>query len=261
MKDRTKGRKRGRDPKEPLWVCGVNPVREALSSPGMLMEEILLARSDALSREISEMGAKRSISVRFASKDDLTRTMGHPHHQGVAARMEKYPYGSLETFLKLPPHEREPLVVLDSIQDPQNLGALIRSACFLGARAMVIPADRSAGVTASVMKVAAGGASYLPIIQVVNLARALEQLKEGGLWVMGMTLKESQVIYEVDLTVPLALVVGNEHRGIRPLILEKCDLLVAIPPRGPMESLNAAAAGAVALAEVQRQRLTGFSKV
>ncbi len=260
MKDKRKSSKTGKEQREQLWICGVNPVREALNSPGMSMEEILLARSDALAREISEMGAKRSIPVHFQGKDHLTRTVGHAHHQGVAARMEKFPYGSLEGFLHSPSQEREPLVILDSIQDPQNLGALIRSACFLGAKGIVIPTDRSAGVTAAAMKVAAGGASYLPVLQVVNLARALEQLKEAGLWVMGMTLAPSQMIYQVDLTVPLALVVGNEHRGIRPLVLKKCDLLVNIPPQGPLESLNAAAAGTIALAEVQRQRLMGFSK-
>ncbi len=244
----------GRGSAEPLWICGVNSVREALRSPGMHIEEIVLARSDAVGQELAALGKQRSIPVHYENKEVLLKKVGHSHHQGAAARMDEFPYTSLDVLLERPPAEREPLLVLDSIQDPQNLGALIRSACFLGTKGVVIPKDRSAGVTASVLKVAAGGASYLPIVQVVNLARTLDQMKEAGLWILGMTGAGSQTLYEADLTVPLALVVGNEHTGIRRLVLKHCDLLVAIPRQGPLESLNAAAAGTIALAEVQRQR-------
>ncbi len=245
--------------REQLWICGVNPVREALRSPAMQIEEILLARNDAPGREIIDLADPRSIPVSMRAGDELEKATGHSHHQGVAARMDQYPYVSLESLLDLPPLDREPLVVLDSIQDPQNLGALVRSACFLGAKGVVIPKDRSAGVTSTVIKVAAGGASYIPIAQTVNLARALDRMKESGLWIVGLAADAPRTLYEEDLGVPLAMIVGNEHAGIRPLLLKKCDFLVSIPRKGPLESLNAAAAGTIALAEIQRQRITRSS--
>jgi 23S rRNA (guanosine2251-2'-O)-methyltransferase len=159
----------------------------------------------------------------------------------------------MESMLEAPP--REPLIVLDCIQDPQNLGALLRSACFLGAKGIVLPADRSARVTAAVVKVAAGATSYLPIAQTTNLARALDAMKASGLWIVGLDVGGTQSIYEADLTLPLGLVVGNEQKGMRPLVRKHCDFLVQIPALGTIQSLNAATAGAVALAEVQRQRL------
>lgn len=221
----------------------------------MQIDEVLLARNDTLSLEIIELAERRSIPINVTARNELTKKTGYSHHQGVAARMSEYPYVTLESILELPLRDREPLLVLDSIQDPQNLGAIIRGACFLGAKGVLIPKDRSAGVTSAVMKVAAGGASYVPIAQTVNLARALDQMKESGLWVMGLTANASKTIYEENLGVPLAMIIGNEHTGIRPLLLKKCDFLVGIPREGPLESLNAAAAGAIAMAEIQRQRV------
>jgi 23S rRNA (guanosine2251-2'-O)-methyltransferase len=180
--------------------------------------------------------------------------LGHSHHQGIAALAAHFPTLGLEALLERPAAEREPLLVLDSIQDPQNLGAIIRSGCFLGAKAVVLPRDRAAQVTAPVVKIAAGGTSHVPIVQVTNLVRALETLKESGLWVAGLEVKGASSLYDADLTMPLALVVGNEQKGLRPLVRKQCDLLLTIPASGPLDSLNAATAGAVALSEVQRQR-------
>ncbi len=158
--------------------------------------------------------------------------------------------------MERPLEDRQPVLILDSIQDPQNLGALIRSACFLGARGIILPKDRSAKITSTVIKVASGATVYLPVIQVVNLAQALDHLKGSGLWIAGLDVEAEQSLYEVDLSVPLGLVVGNEQKGLRPLTRKHCDFLVHIPAGGPLQSLNAATAGAIALAEVQRQRLT-----
>jgi 23S rRNA (guanosine2251-2'-O)-methyltransferase len=144
---------------------------------------------------------------------------------------------------------------LDSIQDPQNLGAILRSACFLGAKGVVIPMDRSAPVTAAVIKIAAGATSYIPVARVTNLVRTLKQLKKAGYWVAGLEVASEKTIYEADLAEPLCLVIGNEQKGIRPLVKSECDLLVRIPATGPLQSLNAAAAAAIGLAEVQRRRL------
>lgn len=234
-------------------------MREALRGGSRHMRDMLLARSDAIGEELGQYAQRLNIPLSREGKDALTLKLGHGHHQGVALRMDEYPYASLEELLQRPQAQREPLVVLDSIQDPQNVGAIIRSACFLGAKGIVLPKDRSASITSSAIKVAAGATAYLPIAQVTNLARALDRMKEAGLWIVGLAVEGSQVLYDVDLTCPLALVVGNEHKGIRPLILKTCDMLVNIPAHGALQSLNAAAAGTIALAEIQRQRIRSAS--
>jgi 23S rRNA (guanosine2251-2'-O)-methyltransferase len=244
------------DKTDQLWICGINPVREALQGDIAVLETLLLARRPDDDRAIAiERDARAArIPIQHLDRETLTELVGHAHHQGVALRCQGFPYADADTFLKHNAEELSPLVVLDSIQDPQNLGAILRSACFLGARGVILPKDRAAAVTSTVLKVAAGAASHLPIARVTNLVRTLETLKEAGLWVVGLELKSGHSLYDADLTVPLALVVGNEHKGLRPLVREHCDLLLHIPAHGALQSLNAATAAAIALAEIQRQR-------
>jgi 23S rRNA (guanosine2251-2'-O)-methyltransferase len=229
-------------------------VKEALRGGDLVIHEMVVARDDKRVRELQELAKQRRLAFRLETRDYLSNLLGHTHHQGVALRTEEYPYTDFESLLTRPMPDRDPLVILDCVQDPQNLGALIRSACFLGGRAVIIPKDRAARVTTTVIRVSAGAVSYTPVVQVTNLARALEQLKEAGHWILGLDVEGSHSLYEADLSVPLGLVIGNEQKGLRPLTRKLCDLLVRIPAHGPMESLNAAASGAVALAEVQRQR-------
>jgi 23S rRNA (guanosine2251-2'-O)-methyltransferase len=152
------------------------------------------------------------------------------------------------------------LVVLDSIQDPQNFGAIARSAHVLGAAAMVIPKDRAVGVTSAGMKASAGALAHLEVCEVTNLVRALESLKQRGLWVVGAALDEEAVApWQVDFTLPTALVIGSEGRGIRPLVRRHCDVLVEIPSRGALSALNASAAASVLLYELDRQRRIGLA--
>lgn len=238
-----------------LWITGINPAREALRAGRFTIREMVLARADVRIQEMRQWAAQQGIPWRQADREALTALVGHEHHQGVALRLEGYPYTPLEDFLRGPLEARDPLLILDSIQDPQNLGALLRSACFLGAKGVIIPRDRAAGVTETVIKVAAGATSFLPVVQVTNLARSLEDLKEAGLWIVGLDVEGDRSLYEADLSGPLGLVVGNEQKGMRPLVRQSCDFLVKIPTVGPLDSLNAAAAGAIAMAEVQRQRL------
>lgn len=237
-----------------IWISGVNAVSEAIRSGNVQIFEIVVGRSDARIEELKARAAARSIPVRREDREAMTRRLGHPHHQGIAVLAARFPTLDLESLLERPLAEREPLLILDSIQDPQNLGALIRSGCFLGARGVVLPRDRAAQVTETVVKIAAGGASHVPVVQATNLVRAMEALKASGLWIAGLDVQGAVSIHDADLTVPLALVVGNEQKGLRPLVRRECDLLVCIPARGPINSLNAATAGAVALAEMQRQR-------
>ncbi|MEM5786403.1 MAG: 23S rRNA (guanosine(2251)-2'-O)-methyltransferase RlmB [Syntrophobacteraceae bacterium] len=238
-----------------LWISGINPVREALRSETQTPDELLLARNDQRAREMEELAAARGIPVHRATREQLSATAGHDHHQGAALRLNDFPYAELESLLQCPAPERDPLLALDSIQDPQNLGAILRSACFLGAKGVIIPKDRSAPVSAAVMKIAAGATSYIQVARITNLSRALKSLKQAGYWIVGLDVGGGETLYEADLTVPVCLVVGNEQKGIRPLVKSECDILVQIPATGPLQSLNAATAAAIALAEIQRQRL------
>ncbi len=238
-----------------IWISGVNPVKEVLSAGKIAAGGLVLSRSDSRGQEIEELAVKRGIPVTRSVRERITELAGHAHHQGVVLRISEFPYTELETLLEKPPGDREPLLVLDSIQDPQNLGAVIRSACFLGAKGVIIPKDRSARVSASVIKIAAGATAYVPVARVTNIARALKQLKSAGYWVAGLEVRGSKKSYQADFTVPLCLVIGNEQKGIRPLVRRECDLLVQIPAAGPIDSLNAASAATVALYEVLRQRL------
>jgi len=242
-----------------MWISGIHPVREILEAQGASVFELTVARGDARVQEIAALAESRGIPVQRVDKHDLDENVGHSHHQGIALRTEEYPYLSLETLLK--PAEVSPgfLLILDSIQDPQNLGALLRSAAFLGVRGVILPRDRSARITGAVIKVAAGATACVPIARVTNLVRALVLLKEAGYWIVGLDAAGEKTLYDVDLTVPVGLVVGNEEKGIRPLVRHHCDLCARIPGSRGFNSLNAAAAGAVAMAEVQRQRRSRHS--
>ncbi|MCE5335866.1 MAG: 23S rRNA (guanosine(2251)-2'-O)-methyltransferase RlmB [Desulfobacteraceae bacterium] len=238
-----------------IWISGINPVRETLRAENVRAGELVIARSDPRGLELEELARAKSIQVTRSTRERVGALAGHPHHQGVALKMEEFPYSTLEDILLREPADRDPLLLLDSIQDPHNLGAILRSACFLGGRGVIIPRDRSARVSAAVIKTAAGATAYVPVARITNATRALNELKEAGYWIAGLEMEGSTVVYEADLTVPLCLVVGNEQKGIRPLVRSVCDMLVRIPASGPIDSLNAASAATVVLAEVQRQRL------
>jgi 23S rRNA (guanosine2251-2'-O)-methyltransferase len=145
-------------------------------------------------------------------------------------------------------------LILDGIQDPQNLGALVRTACAAGAHGVITLKDRAAPVTGAVYKASAGAVEHIPVVSVVNIAHAIDFLKARGAWIAGTSADSRQNLYELDGTVDLALVIGSEGKGIRPLVAKKCDFLVRIPLRGSIPSLNASAAGAIALYEIIRQR-------
>lgn len=238
-----------------IWITGINPAKAALLSDQSKLEELIVSRTDKRTGDLVDLGIARGLPVRHEERQVLSGLVGHQHHQGVALRGSEFPYLSIDELLEKTSEELEPLVILDSLQDPQNLGAILRSACFLGAKHVVIPKDRAAQVTGAVIKVAAGATSYLPVARVTNLAVTLDQLKKRGLWIVGLDVEGDQNLFEADLSMPLALLVGSEQKGIRPLLRKGCDMLLRIPQRGPLQSLNAATATAIALAEVQRQRM------
>jgi 23S rRNA (guanosine2251-2'-O)-methyltransferase len=238
-------------------VYGAHPVKEALKSGRVHALFVAEGEVSGVLKEIFD--AARAVGVtpvpRLRSALDALAHGGV--HQGAIAVVGEYLYASLDEIINVARRRGgQPLVlVLDSVQDPQNLGALVRTAHVVGAHGIVIPKDRAVGVTPAVVKTSAGASEHIKIATVVNIARALETLKEAGLWIAGSVAADGKAPWECDLAVPLAIVLGAEGKGIRPLVLRGCDMLVKIPMAGQVASLNVAAAGAMVLYEVTRQRL------
>jgi 23S rRNA (guanosine2251-2'-O)-methyltransferase len=241
-------------------IYGRQPVLAALRRGDAPLEEILVAEGlgGRLLSEARDLARAQGLRLKQVPRSALDRLCHTANHQGIAARRGVFAYLELEELLEGLAKLREPalLVVADSLTDPMNLGNLCRSALAAGAHGLIIPKDRAAGVTPVVIKAAAGALEVLPVCRVTNLAETLMRLKEADLWVAGTDAGAPQSLYDADLTVPLALVIGGEDTGIRPRVRQQCDLLLAIPfASDAVSSLNAAAAGAVALFEVRRQRL------
>ena len=196
------------------------------------------------------------IPVDYAPKSVVEGLATETSHQGVVAQVAPFSYWALEDLLDTIAHRQEVpfLVVLDQIEDPHNLGAVLRSADAAGAHGVIIPQRRAASVTSTVAKTSAGAVEYVPVCQVTNLARAIDTLKERGIWVTGADMRGDKLHTEADLTGPLALVIGSEGRGIRRLIADKCDFLVRLPMYGQVNSLNASVAAGILLYEAVRQR-------
>jgi 23S rRNA (guanosine2251-2'-O)-methyltransferase len=239
-------------------IYGLNPVTEALRGTRRIFELFIAgSSSDKRVEKLLKLAAERQVPVRQREKGDLNRLCGTDHHQGVAVKAEPFPYADFHDVLaELKGNEEGLVLVLDSVQDPHNLGALIRSAACAGAHAVVIPKDRAAGVTASAEKASAGATETIAVAQVVNIAKALEDLKAAGFWIYGADGTARHTLYQQKLTGPVALVVGGEGDGIRPLVRKGCDEVVSIPMQGGVNSLNASVAGGILLFEVVRQRLS-----
>lgn len=240
-------------------VYGLNPVRELLRAGAEGLAELWLAEAGGRERafgELARLGREAGATVRLAPRGKLDRIAGTPRHQGVVAVVADYRYREVEDLLEAARARGEPplVVALDGIQDPQNLGAVVRSAHALGAHGVVIPRDRAAGVTSAAAKASAGAVEHCPVARVVNLARAIESLREAGLWAVAADADAARSLPEVDLSGPLLLVVGGEGEGIRPLVRRSCDQSARIPMAGRVGSLNASAAAAVCLYEAARQR-------
>jgi 23S rRNA (guanosine2251-2'-O)-methyltransferase len=241
------------------FVYGVNPVLEALKVHPHEVVRVLLERGREGRRSqgayrVAHAAAQAGVRVEDVRQGELAHRSRSGVHQGVGAELADFRYAELEEVLT---GVRDPalLLVLDGVTDPQNLGALVRSAHALGAHGVVLPKDRAAGVTPAAFKAAAGALEHCPVARVTNLSRALEQMKERGIWTVALAAEADRELSALDLTVPTALVLGSEGAGVRPLVRKTCDHLARVPMAGQVASLNVAAAGAVALYEVSRQRL------
>jgi 23S rRNA (guanosine2251-2'-O)-methyltransferase len=240
-------------------VYGLNPVRELLRAGTEGLAELWLAEGGDRQRafaDLARLGREAGAAVRLAPRGTLDRLAGTPRHQGVVALVADYRYRGVEEMLEAARAlgEAPLLVALDGIEDPQNLGAIIRSAHALGAHGVVIPRDRAAAVTAAAGKASAGAVEHCPVARVVNLARTVESLEAAGLWAVATAADAEASLAEVDLAGPLLLVVGGEGSGIRPLVRRSCDQSARIPMAGRVGSLNASAAAAICLYEAARQR-------
>ncbi|HVP65867.1 MAG TPA: 23S rRNA (guanosine(2251)-2'-O)-methyltransferase RlmB [Anaeromyxobacteraceae bacterium] len=240
-------------------VYGLNPVRELLRAGGQEVAELWFADGGERSRavaEIERLAAGTGAKVRRAPRARLDRLAGLPGHQGVVAVVGDYRYAELGDVLEAARRREEPplVVLLDGVEDPQNLGAIARSAHALGAHGLVIPRDRAAGVTPAAAKASAGAVEHLAVVRVTNLARTVEELKEDGVWAVAADAGGDRDLAEVDLRGPIALVVGGEGRGVRDLVRRTCDHVARIPMAGRVGSLNASVAAGIALYEASRQR-------
>jgi 23S rRNA (guanosine2251-2'-O)-methyltransferase len=240
-------------------IYGIHAVRAALRArPGDVLELwVDPARGDARTRELVDEAADHGVSVQAVDPLTLKRRLGSARHQGVVARVRPRgapTEGQLPGLLEGLPGAAL-ILVLDGITDPHNLGACLRSAEAAGADLVIVPRDRAAGITSTVRKVASGAAERIPVLSVKNLARALRTLKDHGIWVQGTDDRAPISLYELDLTLATALVLGAEGRGLRRLTRELCDQLVCLPMAGQAESLNVSVAAGVCLFEARRQRL------
>ena len=236
-------------------IGGVNPVLEALRAQSRKFERIYLARArnPAAVKEILDLARVRGVAVQRVDRVRLDRLYGGRHHQGVVARVGEYAYFELDEVLARIPDGPALVVVLDHVVDPMNLGSLVRSATAAGAGGMILPRERAAPMSPAAIKASAGAAERLPVARVVNLARALDDLKDAGFWILGTDAGAEESLYDRPLERRLGLVIGSEEKGLRRLVREKCDRLASVPLPGPVESLSAGIAGAVVMFEYVRQ--------
>ncbi|MFB1479863.1 23S rRNA (guanosine(2251)-2'-O)-methyltransferase RlmB [Corallococcus sp. RDP092CA] len=243
----------------PRYVHGVNPVLEALRAHPDAVERLFIVDGQVGAKAAGELLSRArdaGVRVEKVGRERLAAMADGGVHQGVVAELRGFQYVDLEDVLAAAKAKGQPalVVVLDGIQDPHNLGAIIRSAHALGAHGVVLAKDRAVQVTGTVAKASAGAVEYCPIARVTNISRALEELKEAGLWVAAADVEGSEPLWSARLDGPLALVVGAEGAGVREGVLKHCDFRLRIPMGGQVGSLNASVSAAILLYEVARQR-------
>ncbi|TDF91492.1 23S rRNA (guanosine(2251)-2'-O)-methyltransferase RlmB [Paenibacillus piri] len=244
---------------EEEFIAGKHSVLEALRS-GRTINKIWIAENaqKQLTQPIVAEAKQNGVIVQFADKRKLDQMVDNIQHQGVVAQVAAYAYVEVEDILALAAsRDEEPFIlILDEIEDPHNLGSILRTADCTGVHGVIIPKRRSVGLTATVSKTSAGAVEYVAVARVTNLAQTIEQLKERGVWVAGADVAAQQQVYQTNLNMPLALVIGNEQKGMGRLIKEKCDFLLKLPMFGHVNSLNASVAASVLMYEAVRQRLS-----
>ena len=242
---------------EELTIEGRNAVLEAFRS-GKTIDRLFVLDGcqDGPVRTIVREAKKHDTIVNFVPKERLDSMSETGHHQGVMAYAAAYEYAEVEDILKIAEEKGEPpfLFLLDGIEDPHNLGAIIRTANLAGAHGVIIPKRRAVGLTATVARTSAGALNYTPVAKVTNMAATIEDLKKRGIWFVCADMG-GESMYRLNLTGPIGLVIGNEGEGVSRLVKEKCDMIASIPTKGDIDSLNASVATGVLAYEIVRQRL------
>jgi 23S rRNA (guanosine2251-2'-O)-methyltransferase len=238
-------------------IEGKNPVLEALKA-GRPVNKILLAKSgnDSVTREIISLARNRKIPVEYVDRYILNRQSTSGAGRGVIAYAAAREYYSLDELLTVPEKKGEPALfcILDGIEDPANLGAILRTAAATGIHGVIIRARRAAGLTATVTKTSAGAVEHIPVSRVTNISRAIETLRKNGIWVIGIDMDGVTDYAEIDFTLPSAIVIGSEGKGLSPLVRKKCESTAFIPMTGEIGSLNASVAAALVMHTAFRQR-------
>ena len=242
---------------EELTIEGRNAVLEAFRSGKTIDRLFVLDRcQDGPVRTIVREAKKHDTIVNFVPKERLDSMSETGHHQGVMAYAAAYEYAEVEDILKIAEEKGEPpfLFLLDGIEDPHNLGAIIRTANLAGAHGVIIPKRRAVGLTATVARTSAGALNYTPVAKVTNMAATIEDLKKRGIWFVCADMG-GESMYRLNLTGPIGLVIGNEGEGVSRLVKEKCDMIASIPMKGDIDSLNASVATGLLAYKIVRQRL------
>jgi 23S rRNA (guanosine2251-2'-O)-methyltransferase len=242
-------------------LTGIHAVKEALEAQRPI-DRITIAkgRQDTRIEEIVQIARKKSIPVRFEDRNHLDRLANSKDHQGVVALAAARAAATLDEILSGANRARGQIglvILLDGVEDPHNLGAIVRTALAAGAYGVIIPERRAAGLTDTVARSSAGALAHLPVVKVTNLARAMEDLKEAGYWLVGLDERADKTYTEVDYTSPVGIVLGSEGQGLHELTRKRCDFVVSLPTTGPVKSLNVSVAAGVVLFEAVRQRNLG----
>ena len=239
-------------------IEGRNAVREAFTS-GRDVEKLFVqdGLSDGPVKSILREAKKHDTIIKFVKKDRLDQLSQTGAHQGVIAYVAAYNYSTMEDIFALAEKKGEApfILLLDGIEDPHNLGAIIRTANLAGAHGVIVPKNRAVGLTATVAKTSAGALNYTPVVKVTNLVRTMEELKKRGMWFVCADM-DGEVMYKLSLTGPMGLDIGNEGSGVSRLVREACDMTAAIPMKGDIDSLNASVATGVLAFEIVRQRMS-----
>ena len=243
-------------------IEGRNAVLEAFRS-GKCVDKLFILDGcqDGPVRTIAREARKKDTIINYVSKERLDQLSETRAHQGVIAQVAAYEYSTGEDILEKAEEKGEPpfLILLDNVEDPHNLGAIIRTANLAGAHGVIIPKRRAVGLTSTVAKTSAGAINYTPVAKVTNLVRTMEELKEKGIWFVCADMG-GESMYRMNLTGPIGLVIGNEGEGVSRLVKEACDFTASIPMKGDIDSLNASVAAGVLAYEIVRQRLASESK-
>jgi 23S rRNA (guanosine2251-2'-O)-methyltransferase len=241
-------------------LTGIHAVREALEA-GRAFDRIIIARGrqDTRVEEIVQLARGRNITVRFEERSQIDRLAASKDHQGIVALVAARAAANLDDILEAANAgagrgEKGLIVLLDGVEDPHNLGAVIRTALAAGAHGVVVPERRAAGLTDTVSRASAGALAHMPVAKVTNLARSMEELKEAGYWLIGLDESADKSYTQADFTSPVGIVLGGEGNGMHELTRKRCDFVVSLPTVGPVKSLNVSVAAGVVLFEVLRQR-------